>query len=131
ALCRRESATLMVHDAHGLGVVGPGGAGSVMDAGLSPDDVPVLMATLGKALGASGAFVAGSRDLIDGLTQFASSYIYTTAMPPALAAAARAAVALSRADDWRRDKLVTLIARFRSDAAQLGFALRPSPTPIQ
>ncbi len=131
ALCRRESATLMVDDAHGLGVVGPEGAGSVMDAGLRPDDVPVLMATLGKALGASGAFVAGSRDLVDGLTQFARSYIYTTAMPPALAAAARAAVALARADDWRRDKLVTLIARFRSGAAQLGLALRPSPTPIQ
>src|SRR5699024_218039 len=62
---------------------------------------------------------------------FARSYIYTTAMPPALAAAARAATALAHEDDWRRDKLVTLIARFRSGAAQLGLALRPSPTPIQ
>ena len=131
ALWGRDGATLMVDDAHGLGVLGPGGAGSVAEAGLSAREVPVLMATLGKALGSHGAFVAGSATLIEGLAQFARTYVYSTAMPPALAAAALASVQLARADDWRRDKLATLIARLRAGAAQLGLPLARSDTPIQ
>ncbi|HTV83826.1 MAG TPA: 8-amino-7-oxononanoate synthase [Dyella sp.] len=131
ALCRRERATLMVDDAHGLGVLGDNGAGSVAHAGLNAGEVPVLMATLGKALGCSGAFVAGSAGLIDGLTQFARTYIYTTAMPPALAAAARRAVALARQESGRREKLAGLIQRFRRGATELGLPLMPSHTAIQ
>ncbi|HET6806450.1 MAG TPA: aminotransferase class I/II-fold pyridoxal phosphate-dependent enzyme, partial [Frateuria sp.] len=131
ALCRREGATLMVDDAHGLGVLGPDGAGSAAEAGLGAREVPVLMATLGKALGAHGAFVAGSAALIEGLTQFARSYVYTTAMPPALAAAALAAVQVARTEHWRRERLAMLIARFRTGAAQLGLPLAASDTPIQ
>ncbi len=131
ALCAREHTTLMVDDAHGLGVVGERGAGSVRAAGLGPRDVPVLMATLGKALGCFGAFVAGSTDLIEGLIQFARPYIYTTAMPPALAAVALAAVRLAQTEQWRRDKLAALIDRFRMGASQLGFTLMPSSSPIQ
>jgi 8-amino-7-oxononanoate synthase len=89
------------------------------------------MATLGKALGCSGAFVAGSAELIDGLVQSARTYIYTTATPPALAAASLAAVRLAQAEGWRRDKLNQLIDRFRQGAAQLGLPLMPSPTAIQ
>ncbi len=131
ALCAREQATLMIDDAHGLGVLGPQGAGSVADAGLVQTDVPVLMATLGKALGCAGAFVAGPAALIDGLTQFARTWVYSTALPPALAATARAAVALARRSDDRRAHLVALIARFRTGAAQLGLPLAASSTPIQ
>jgi 8-amino-7-oxononanoate synthase len=131
ALCRREGATLMVDDAHGLGVLGPHGAGSVAEANLGTDDVPVLMATLGKALGCGGAFVAGSAALIDGLIQFARTYVYTTAMPPALAAAAHCAVTLARAETWRRERLDQLIRRFRDGAQALGLPLMPSRTAIQ
>jgi 8-amino-7-oxononanoate synthase len=131
ATCRREGATLMVDDAHGLGVLGPEGAGSVAEAGLDARDAPVLMATLGKALGSHGAFVAGPAGLIEGLTQFARTYVYTTAVPPALAAAALAAVQLARTEGWRRDKLAASIARFRTGAAQLGLPLAASDTPIQ
>ena len=131
ALCAREQATLMIDDAHGLGVLGPQGAGSVADAGLVQTDVPVLMATLGKALGCAGAFVAGPAALIDGLTQFARTWVYSTALPPALAATARAAVALARRSDDRRAHLAVLIARFRNGAAQLGLPLAASSTPIQ
>ena len=131
ALCAREQATLMIDDAHGLGVLGPQGAGSVADAGLAQTDVPVLMATLGKALGCAGAFVAGPAALIDGLTQFARTWVYSTALPPALAATARAAVALARRSDDRRAHLAVLIARFRNGAAQLGLPLAASITPIQ
>jgi 8-amino-7-oxononanoate synthase len=131
ALCTRERATLMVDDAHGLGVLGERGAGSVRAANLSQRDVPVLMATLGKALGCFGAFVAGSSDLIEGLIQFARPYIYTTAMPPALASAALVAVELAQEESWRRKKLVALIERFRNGAGQLGLALMPSTSAIQ
>ncbi|MEW9625368.1 8-amino-7-oxononanoate synthase [Rhodanobacter geophilus] len=131
ASCTRERATLMVDDAHGLGVLGADGAGSVAAAALGPREVPVLMTTLGKALGCSGAFVAGSAALVDGLLQFARPYIYTTAMPPALAAAACTAVAIARGENWRRGKLQSLIARFRTGAAQLGLPLTDSPSAIQ
>ncbi|MBD8897845.1 8-amino-7-oxononanoate synthase [Rhodanobacter sp. DHG33] len=131
ALCARERATLMVDDAHGLGVLGTEGAGSVQAAGLGQREVPVLMATLGKALGCSGAFVAGPAALIDGLVQFARPYIYTTAMPPALAAAACAAVEIARGENWRREKLQSLIARFRAGSAQLGLPLMASQSAIQ
>jgi len=131
ALCAREGATLMVDDAHGIGVLGQEGAGSVVEAGLSQSEVPVLMATLGKALGTAGAFVAGSAALIEGLTQFARTYVYTTALPPALAAATRVAVRITRTEEWRREKLAALIARFRAGAQQLGLPLADSRTPIQ
>ncbi len=129
--CKREGATLMVDDAHGLGVLGDDGAGSVSAAGLAQTDVPVLMATLGKALGCMGAFVTGSHELIEGLTQFARSFVYTTAMPPALASAAHAATCIARAEDWRREQLFALITRFRNGAAQLGLPLADSRTAIQ
>jgi 8-amino-7-oxononanoate synthase len=131
SLCEREGASLMIDDAHGLGVVGENGAGSVIEAALTQADVPVLMATFGKALGCVGAFVAGSKDLIDGLTQFARTFVYTTAMPPALAAATRTALRLARNENWRREKLQKLIRRFRAGAQQLGLPLADSCTPIQ
>ena len=130
-LCEQEGATLMVDDAHGLGVLGDNGAGTLSMLDLGQRDVPVLMATLGKALGCSGAFVAGSAALIDGLLQFARPYVYTTAMPPAVAAAALAAVRIARKESWRREKLAALIRRFRDGAQQLGLPLMPSDTAIQ
>jgi 8-amino-7-oxononanoate synthase len=131
ALCDDENATLMVDDAHGFGVLGDDGAGSLSAANLDQHDVPLLMATLGKALGCSGAFVAGPAALIDGLIQFARPYIYTTAMPPALAAAALEAVQVAQSEAWRREKLAALIARFRRGAAELGLPLADSTSAIQ
>ena len=131
ALCANERATLMVDDAHGLGVLGQHGAGSISAANLGQHEVPLLMATLGKALGCAGAFVAGPTALIEGLIQFARPYIYTTAMPPALAAAALEAVQLAQAEEWRRQKLAALIARFRRGATELGLPLATSTSAIQ
>jgi 8-amino-7-oxononanoate synthase len=130
-LCAREQATWLVDDAHGFGVLGDDGAGSVSAANLGQHEVPLLMATLGKALGCSGAFVAGSAALIEGLVQFARPYIYTTAMPPALAAAALEAVQVAQKEAWRREKPLWLIARFRHGAAELGLPLAASPSAIQ
>jgi len=130
-VCADQRATLMIDDAHGLGVLGEEGAGSVADARLSQDEVPILMATLGKALGVAGAFVAGSAALVDALVQSARTYIYTTAMPPALAAAARAAIDIVRFEGWRRDRLAHLVAHFRAGAIESGFEIMDSRTPIQ
>ena len=129
--CRRHGAWLMVDDAHGLGVVGECGRGSVNHFGLGADDVPVLMGTLGKALGTFGAFVAGSEALIETLIQSARSYIYTTAPPPAIAEATRESLRIAAAESWRRERLASLIARFRQGAVQLGLPLMASETPIQ
>jgi 8-amino-7-oxononanoate synthase len=89
------------------------------------------MGTLGKGLGTAGAFVAGSHALIETLIQFARTYIYTTAMPAAVASATLVSLSKAREEHWRREKLVVLIQRFRAGAAQLGFTLMDSATPIQ
>jgi 8-amino-7-oxononanoate synthase len=112
-------------------VLGEQGRGSLAHYDLDATDVPILMGTLGKAFGTAGAFVAGSADLIETLVQQARSYVYTTATPPALAEATRASLRIARAEEWRRERLRALVARFRSEAAALGFELMPSATPIQ
>lgn len=130
AQCNAHQAWLMIDDAHGFGVLGEQGAGCVA-GGPYHDQVPILIGTLGKALGTFGAFVAGSDELIETVMQFARPYIYTTALPPALAAATLASLRRVQADQWRRDKLGELIARFRERAQQRGLSLLPSSTPIQ
>ena len=131
AVATRHDAWMLVDDAHGLGVIGPQGRGSVAHAGLGVNEVPILMGTLGKAFGTFGAFVAGSDELIETLIQQARTYIYTTAPPPAVACAARAALQRVRADDWRREHLQLLTRDFRSGARQLGLTLCASQMPIQ
>jgi 8-amino-7-oxononanoate synthase len=127
----QAGAALMIDDAHGFGVLGDRGRGSVAAAGLDCARVPVYMATLGKALGVAGAFVAGSEVLIETLIQKARSYVYTTAMPPALAEATSASLRIVQAEQWRRDRLQQLVQRFREGAQSMGLALMDSVTPIQ
>jgi 8-amino-7-oxononanoate synthase len=129
--CREQKAWLLVDDAHGLGVLGPNGGGSVEHYGLDSEQVPILVGTLGKAFGTFGAFVAGSEALIETLIQQARSYIYTTAPPPAVAEATRASLRLVCEEGWRRQRVRELIRDFRAGAAQLGLPLMESDTPIQ
>jgi 8-amino-7-oxononanoate synthase len=131
ALAKRYDAWLMVDDAHGFGVLGKTGAGTPQHFGLDADAVPVLMGTLGKAVGSFGAFIAGSELLIETLIQFARPYIYTTALPPAVAAASLASLAVQREEGWRRDHLQALITYFRDGASNLGLVLMPSSSAIQ
>ena len=128
---RDFNAWLMVDDAHGLGVTGEKGRGILSRFGLGQDDVPVLMGTLGKSFGTFGAFVAGSEVLIETLIQKARTYIYTTALPPAVAEATRASLKLVIAEEWRREKLHTLVEHFRRGAKQLGIQLMDSQSAIQ
>jgi 8-amino-7-oxononanoate synthase len=130
-LAHAHGAWLVVDDAHGLGVIGAHGGGALEHYGLSQAQVPVLVGTLGKAFGSFGAFVAGSAQLIEFLIQQARPYIYTTALPQPVAAASRAALALIRAEGWRRERLREHVARFRARAREHGLPLLESATPIQ
>lgn len=125
-----QQALLHVDDAHGVGVIGPEGRGTLADAGVGYDGV-VHLATLGKALGGYGAVVLGSEEIIGHLVETARPYIFTTALPAAQAAASLAAVRLARREHWRREKLTTLVAHFRQRAQFRGLELLPSTTPIQ
>ena len=128
---KAKGAWLMVDDAHGFGPLGATGGGIVEHFGLGLDDVPVLIGTLGKAFGTSGAFVAGSEALIESLIQFARPYIYTTSQPPALACATLKSLELLRSEHWRREHVNLLIRQFRQGAEQIGLQLMDSLTPIQ
>ncbi|MDG9783447.1 8-amino-7-oxononanoate synthase [Metapseudomonas otitidis] len=131
AAARARGAWVMVDDAHGFGPLGAQGGGIVEHFGLSLEDVPVLVGTLGKGFGTAGAFVAGSDDLIESLIQFARPYIYTTSQPPAVACATLKSLELLQREHWRREHLDALIRRFREGAAEIGLDLMDSPTPIQ
>jgi 8-amino-7-oxononanoate synthase len=131
ATAKARDAWLMVDDAHGFGTLGRNGGGIVEHFGLSTEQVPVLIGTLGKACGTAGAFVAGSEELIECLIQFARPYIYTTSQPPALACATLRSLQLLRSEHWRREHLAALIQQFRSGAEQIGLQLMDSFTPIQ
>ena len=130
-VARVQKALLYVDDAHGVGVVGPDGRGSVAACRLDVSQAPLQLATLGKALGGYGAVVAGEAALVEHLAETARPYIYTTALPPAQAAASLAAVKLARREHWRREKLRALAERLRTGARVAGFELMPSETPIQ
>jgi 8-amino-7-oxononanoate synthase len=128
---KAHRAWLIVDDAHGLGVLGATGRGSLEHFGLSSDDAPVLIGTLGKAFGSFGAFVAGSNDLIEFLIQKARPYIYTTALPQPVAAATRRALEVVQREPWRRERVLALTARFKEAARAADVPLADSNTPIQ
>jgi len=131
AIAQKHKAAILIDDAHGLGVTGVTGRGTLEQFDATLDDVPILMGTLGKAFGTFGAFIAGSDTLIESLIQQARSYIYTTALPPALASATLASLKLVVNEQWRRDFLHERILQFKKGAAQLGLNLMPSDTAIQ
>jgi len=130
-IAQEHGAWLMVDDAHGLGFLGANGRGTLEHYGLNGKAVTILIGTLGKAFGTFGAFVAGDEDLIEYLIQRARPYVYTTALPPAVAHATLASLRVLEEEAWRRGHLHDLIARFRRGAEQLGLSLLPSETPIQ
>jgi 8-amino-7-oxononanoate synthase len=130
-LCTEHGACLYVDDAHGFGILGDTGRGAMEQLSLGEAQVPLMMATFGKALGLAGAFVAGPAVLIESLLQRARPYIYSTALPPAMAAAVLESLRIVAEEAHRRAHLQTLIRRFRSGAEQLGLPLLPSATPIQ
>lgn len=130
-IANEHNALLLADDAHGFGVLGSQGAGSSEHWQLTQEQLPILMGTLGKAIGSYGAFVAGSEELIEGLIQFARPYIYSTALPASVAAASLAALDIIREEPERRQKLAALISYFREQANEMDLPLMPSFTAIQ
>ena len=130
-LAQKHNAWLMIDDAHGIGVLGKNGGGCAEHFQLDINQLPILMGTLGKAFGTFGAFVAGSETLIETLIQFSRTYIYTTALPPAVAAATSKSLEIIQRETWRREHLQNLIVQFRRGAEQIGLQLFSSGTAIQ
>ena len=130
ALCERYDAWLMLDDAHGFGVLGREGRGTLSHFGVRSPRV-IYMATLGKAAGVFGAFVAGAADMIETLIQRARSYIYTTATPPLLSHALLKSLDLIEREQWRRDHLTRLIGELKKGLAGNRWKLMPSDTAIQ
>lgn len=131
ALANKNHASVLVDDAHGIGVIGANGLGVCDHYNIGIAEPLILVGTLGKAFGTFGAYVAGSQTVIETLIQNARTYIYTTALPPAVAEASRASLRLVQGDSWRRQQLAELIVYFRQSADQIGMQLMPSFTPIQ
>jgi 8-amino-7-oxononanoate synthase len=129
-LCARYDAYLLIDDAHGFGVLGAQGRGTLAHFEIESERL-IYMATLGKAAGVSGAFVAGGADLIESLVQNARTYIYTTATPPLLAQALLASLQLIGQEEWRRVRLRELIAQLKHELASGPWRLMASDTPIQ
>ena len=119
ALCDRTSSLLYLDEAHALGVAGPAGRGLAAAAGVAPD---VLAATLGKSLGAQGAFIAGAPELYDFLWNRARSFVFSTGLSPAVAAQARAAIGQVEAADEQRRTLERRVTRFREQLRAGGLA---------
>ena len=130
-ICSRYDTVLMVDDAHALGTIGKTGRGSSELFNLDQQQLPILMGTLGKSFGVSGAFVAGSDDLIEYLIQYARSYIYTTAIPSASAVAACSSLKLFSNELNRLDHLNELVNYFKNQYSSLNYKFLPSDTPIQ
>ncbi|MDR3394909.1 MAG: 8-amino-7-oxononanoate synthase [Parasulfuritortus sp.] len=131
ALAEKYDAWLYVDDAHGFGVLGHDGRGVLEHFALPHSPRLIYLATLGKAAGVAGAFVAGTKDLAEWLVNKARTYIFTTAQPPALAAAVSASLGLIAGEPERRERLATLIARLKAGVATLPWPLMASETPIQ
>jgi 8-amino-7-oxononanoate synthase len=129
-MSQQADAWLMVDDAHGFGALGKHGRGVIETHNLSQQQVPIVMATFGKAIGTAGAFVAGSHDFIDYLINFAKHYIYSTAMPAAQAYATLMSLQAKQSDE-RRAILAQRIEEFKLLANKAGLTLMPSNTAIQ
>ncbi|MGC1854378.1 MAG: 8-amino-7-oxononanoate synthase [Candidatus Aquirickettsiella sp.] len=127
-IAQNFSSTLLVDDAHGIGILGKNGAGICEHFGYKPD---ILSGGFGKAFGCFGGFVASNEVIIENLIQFARPYMYTTALPPALAKAVHTSLLLIQTESWRREKLQSLITYFKQIAQQLELPILPSQTPIQ
>lgn len=131
ALAKQHQAALVIDDAHGLGVLGANGRGSLEFHSMNSQDVPILVGTFGKALGCFGAFVASSKIITESLLQFSRSYIYTTALPPGIASSIAVSLQVVQDETWRREYLNNLIKRFYQKAQEFNLPVTQSMTPIQ
>lgn len=122
---------LILDDAHGIGILGKNGKGTIEHYGLNQQQAPIIICPLGKAFGSVGAIVAGPQIFIEALIQFARTYIYSTAISPAIVYATNTALEIMQKENWRREKLLSLINLFRILATKYKLPIYPSQTAIQ
>lgn len=120
-LAKEHNAILMIDDAHGVGMLGAKGRGSLEHLGVSTADVDLQMGTFTKAFGGIGGYVAGDRDLIDFLRISARSYIFSAPLPPSIAAGVAAAIDVAEREPWRREKAMENAFYFRREVESLGY----------
>lgn len=130
-LCKKHNSWLMVDDAHGFGTIGETGKGCLEYFSLNKTDVPIYMATLGKAIGTAGAFIAGSEELIETIIQRSRTYIYTTAMPAAIAEATRCSLHIIQYEPRHVHNLQDNISYFKQCSTELSLPIENSITAIQ
>ncbi len=130
SIARAHEAMLMVDDAHGTGVLGETGAGTLEHLQVPAESVDVQMGTLSKALASQGGFVAGSHALCELVRNRARAYIFSTALAPPAAASALAALEILEQEPERRKRLHRNAQRLEDGIAAMGLAARPGPTPI-
>ncbi|VAW53386.1 8-amino-7-oxononanoate synthase [hydrothermal vent metagenome] len=130
-LCKKNKSWLMVDDAHGFGTLGETGKGCLQHFSLDGNDVPIYMATLGKAMGTAGAFIAGSEELIETIIQKSRTYIYTTAMPAAIAEATRYSLHIIQNESRHLNNLNNNISYFRNCCLESSLPIEDSFTAIQ
>lgn len=129
---KKFDCSLLLDDAHGIGILGNNGRGCIEFFALDPNDITILVGTLGKAFGSYGAFVACKQVICETLIQTARTYLFTTAIPPIIVEAARMSLKMIQSESWRRIKLMTLVERFQKGAEQLNIPLAHSnKIPIQ
>ena len=121
ALSEEHAAMLMIDDAHGVGMLGPNGRGSLEHHGIAPSDVGLQMGTFTKAFGGIGGYVAGRRDVVDFLRITARSYIFSAPLPPAIAAGVTEAIDIADREPWRREKSLENAQYFRREIQALGY----------
>lgn len=131
SLSKQYQTGLIVDDAHGIGILGKSGKGILNHFELTSSEITLLTGSFGIAFGTMGAFAAGSKYLVETLIQLARGYIYTTAIPPAIADATRTSLKLLQAADDKRAYLKDLILYFQTCANKLGLNTTQSNTPIQ
>lgn len=130
-LSKNHSAHLHVDDAHGIGVYGARGRGTLEKANININAIGSLTGTFGKAFGSYGAFIAGAKSLIEYIKQWARPFIFTTALPPAIAYASEASIDIVQTETWRRDELHSLINYFRGHVQSSKLPFLDSVSPIQ
>lgn len=129
-IARLFEAVVILDDAHGVGMLGRRGAGTLENFGIVNVDDIVYIGTLSKALGAEGGYVAGRKILIEYLVNRARSFIFSTGLSPMVASSARKARSIAELEDWRRQKVLSLSSALRTSLQQLGYVVRGGETPI-
>ena len=127
----KHKATMLIDEAHSLGIFGKGGSGLLVESALNNKDDIFLTGTFGKSIGTFGAFFSGKKDVVDFVMQNSRGYIYSTSLPINTVEATRKSLKIIKKEDWRREKLFSLINYFKCNIKNLNLSAINSDSQIQ